>query len=298
MLKKIIIIIGALGVAISLTLTNQAPEAVYKLFPGYFPDPDKAWEDSPLTPAKITESRLPASVVQDRIQSQIVGGVTSKQILFGDTHVHTTNSADAFMYSLPMMHGASGAYPPAFACDYARYISQLDFYFLTDHAESFTLSQWQDGMDSVRQCNRTAGDPMNPDIVAFLGFEWTQVGTVAENHYGHHNVLFKDDDPNKLPSHPIASVGVGVATIAARSNDGKQSSILGVLDPRHQDYYASYNTWVENMAGTPICDPTLPSPSLPANCYESAATPGELFKKLDQWGFDTIVAPHGTSWGF
>jgi hypothetical protein len=298
MLKKIIIIIGALGVAIGLTLTNQAPEAVYKLFPGYFPDPKKAWEDSPLTPAKITESRLPASVVQDRIQSQIDGGATDKQILFGDTHVHTTNSADAFMYSLPMMHGASGAYPPAFACDYARYISQLDFYFLTDHAESFTLSQWQDGMDSVRQCNRTAGDPMNPDIVAFLGFEWTQVGTVAENHYGHHNVLFKDDDPNKLPSHPIASVGVGVATIAARSNDGKQSSILGVLDPRHQDYYASYNTWVENMAGTPICDPTLPSPSLPANCYESAATPGELFKKLDQWGFDTIVAPHGTSWGF
>ena len=138
MLKKIIIIIGALGVAIGLTLTNQAPEAVYKLFPGYFPDSDKAWEDSPLTPAKITESRLPASVVQDRIQSQIDGGATDKQILFGDTHVHTTNSADAFMYSLPMMHGASGAYPPAFACDYARYISQLDFYFLTDHAESFT----------------------------------------------------------------------------------------------------------------------------------------------------------------
>ena len=47
MLKKIIIIIGALGVAIGLTLTNQAPEAVYKLFPGYFPDSDKAWEDSP-----------------------------------------------------------------------------------------------------------------------------------------------------------------------------------------------------------------------------------------------------------
>ena len=46
MLKKIIIIIGALGVAIGLTLTNQAPEAVYKLFPGYFPDSDKAWEDS------------------------------------------------------------------------------------------------------------------------------------------------------------------------------------------------------------------------------------------------------------
>ena len=47
-----------------------------------------------------------------------------------------------------------------------------------------------------------------------------------------------------------------------------------------------------------MCDPSLPSPSLPANCYESVATPGELFKKLDEWGFDNIVVPHGTSWGF
>ena len=72
----------------------------------------------------------------------------------------------------------------------------------------------------------------------------------------------------------------------------------GVLDPRHKDYYASYNTWAEQMASTAPCDPDLASPELPANCYETAATPGELFKKLDQWGFDNIVVPHGSSWGF
>ena len=298
MFKKFSAVVAILGVIIALVLTNNAPESVYRLFPGYFEDPNLAWDSSPLTPVVITQDRLPAEVIAARTSSRNDGAMAKKQILFGDTHVHTTNSADAFMYSLPMMYGASGAYPPAFACDYARFVSQLDFYFLTDHAESFTLGQWRDGMNSVRQCNRTAGDPMNPDIVAFLGWEWTQVGTVAENHYGHHNVLFKDDDPAKLPSHPIASVGVGVATIAARSNEGKQSGILSVLDPRHKDYYASYNTWVENMAGTPVCDPSLPSPSLPANCYESVATPGELFKKLDEWGFDNIVVPHGTSWGF
>jgi hypothetical protein len=288
-------VVGLTGI---LVFTNHAPEAVYQLFPGYFSDPNNAWEDSPLSPASSTQIRLPEQVISTRTASRSNVQRSDKQILFGDTHVHTTNSADAFMYSLPMMHGASGAYPPAFACDYARFVSQLDFYFLTDHAESFTLNQWRDGIESVQQCNRTAGDPLNPDIVAFIGWEWTQVGTVAENHYGHHNVLFKDDDPANLPSHPIASVGVGVATIAARSNDGKQSALLGLLDPRHKDYYASYNTWVENMAGTPVCDPTVPSPLLPANCYESAATPGELFKKLDQWGFDNIVVPHGTSWGF
>lgn len=285
-------------VILALLATNQAPDWAYRLLPGYFADPDKAWENSPLAPASITEARLPKSVIDARTKSRMNIAKPGKQILFGDTHIHTTNSADAFMYSLPMMHGASGAYPPAFACDYARFVSQLDFYFLTDHAESFTLSQWQDGIDSVQQCNRTAGDPKNPDIAAFIGWEWTQVGTTAETHYGHHNVLFKDDDPAKLPSHPIASVGAGVATIAARSDEGKQSAILGVLDPRHQDYYASYNTWVENMAQTPICDANMASPLLPDNCYESASTPGELFTKLDQWGFDNIVIPHGTTWGF
>ena len=234
MFKKFAIAMAVIGAIISLVLTNNAPESVYRLFPGYFEDPNLAWENSPLTPQAITQQRLPKAVIDARTNSRNYEDASEKQILFGDTHVHTTNSADAFMYSLPMMHGASGAYPPAFACDYARFVSQLDFYFLTDHAESFTLGQWRDGIESVRQCNRTAGDPMNPDIVAFLGWVWTQVGTVAENHYGQHNVLFKDDDPEKLPSHPIASVGVGVANIAARSNEGKQSGILGVLDPTHK----------------------------------------------------------------
>ena len=303
MLRRILITVFSLALVVVIVFTGNAPEPVYKFFPGYFADPNDAWEDSPLVFAKVTEARLPEAVIDDRGSRQASAREAlavdqDKQILFGDTHVHTTNSADAFMYSLPMMHGASGAYPPAYACDYARFVSQLDFYFLTDHAESFTYSQWRDGIDSVQQCNRLAGDPQNPDIAAFIGWEWTQVGKVAETHYGHHNVLFKNDDPDMLPSHPIAAVGMGVATIAARSSEGKQSSLLRLIDPRHRGYYAAYNSWVGQMAATPACDPDVPSPELPANCYESAATPGELFSKLDQWGFDNIVVPHGTSWGF
>jgi hypothetical protein len=36
---------------------------------------------------------------------------------------------------------------------------------------------------------------------------------------------------------------------------------------------------------------------LPDDCREFAATPAELFAKLDDWGFDSLVIPHGTSWG-
>jgi hypothetical protein len=295
MLQRVLLISGGVAAAAIVFFSGLAPDASYRLLPGYFPDPDQAWTETPLEFGKVSEASLPPQVIAQRALSATR---EDRQILFGDTHVHTTNSADAFMYSLPMMHGASGAYPPAYACDYARFVSQLDFYFLTDHAESFTPRQWRDGIDSVQQCNRLAGDPANPDIAAFVGWEWTQVGGTAENHYGHHNVLFKDDSTDKLPARPIASVGVGVATVAARSGSGKQSSLLGLLDPRHRDYYASYNDWVMQMAAVPACDPDTPSPDLPAECYETAATPGALFAKLDEWGFDNMVVPHGTTWGF
>ena len=176
MLQRTMLVIVALVMVSLVFFMGGAPDIAYRLLPGYFPDPTQAWDATPLDARDVSGDRLPLAVVRQR---SVDAMRADKQILFGDTHVHTTNSADAFMYSLPMMHGASGAYPPAYACDYARFISQLDFYFLTDHAESFTPSQWRDGIESVRHCNRMAGDPMNPDIAAFIGWEWTQVGATA-----------------------------------------------------------------------------------------------------------------------
>src|ERR1700687_1058442 len=157
-------------------------------------------------PGTVSSARLPAALVaarsaQEAGAAQHLAATTgspapSKQILFGDLHVHTTFSADAFLRSMPMMQG-EGAHPPADACDFARYCSSLDFWSINDHAESVSPRHWKETKEAIRQCNAVAGDPRNPDVVAFLGWEWTQVGQTAKDHYGHKNVILRDTADDK-----------------------------------------------------------------------------------------------------
>ena len=88
-------------------------------------------------PGVIEGKVLPEKALQDRasrinvVKSELEV-LDEKQILFGDLHVHTTYSTDAFMWSLPFMNG-KGASPLADACDYARFCSALDFWSINDH---------------------------------------------------------------------------------------------------------------------------------------------------------------------
>ena len=41
----------------------------------------------------------------------------------------------------------------------------------------------------------------------------------------------------------------------------------------------------------------MPTRELPSDCRENASTPAELFEKLEQWGFERLVIPHGLAWG-
>ncbi|MFP6629229.1 MAG: DUF3604 domain-containing protein [Myxococcota bacterium] len=220
-----------------------------------------------------------------------------KQILFGDMHVHTTYSVDAYRISLPLFQAqGEGPYPVGGACDFARFCAGLDFWGLTDHANSFTPRNWKDAKESVRQCNAVAGDPANPDLVTFMGFEWTQVGMSPADHYGHHNVHFLYDSDDQLPARPIAATGRAVDVL--RGYGVRIPKLVSEsLDPENREYYHDFNTLSRDFANTPSCDEGVDTRLLPLGCFESTATPAELMERLDQWGFDRLVIPHGSVWG-
>jgi hypothetical protein len=217
---------------------------------------------------------------------------SEKRILFGDLHVHSTYSIDAFVFALPLF-GGEGARPPADACDFARYCAGVDFFSMNDHAEGLTPERWRATIESVRECNARAGDPASPDLVAFMGYEWTQAGATPETHYGHKNVIFRGLSDDELPARPITSLPDGTMGRA------RGIGAMGVFEalPRVGGEYADFLWLVRRMAETPDCERGVHSRQLPDDCRENAATPAELFRKLRQWGLDPLVIPHGLAWG-
>jgi hypothetical protein len=243
---------------------------------------------APALPPLIRE----AAVAAQRQESDKPNRPEASQILFGDLHVHTTFSSDAFRMSLPMVQG-EGAHPPADACDFARVCASLDFWALTDHAESLTKQQWNRSIESVQQCNAVSGPGDNPDMLTFMGFEWTQAGSTPETHYGHKNVIFKYDERDQLPTRPISS--------DFRAAFGSIPLKLRLLPPLRElpdrQRYYDFNHLVQSLGDQPICADGEDTTTLPTDCAEIASTPSDLFRKLGEWDLDSIVIPHGNTWG-
>lgn len=248
----------------------------------------------------IEGQAIPAEVIAARGGTQAsastaLGGAPDERVLFGDLHVHTTFSTDAFLWALPLF-GGEGVHPLADACDFARYCSQLDFFASTDHAEALTPARWAEVRSSIRQCNAVSGDPQNPDMVSFIGFEWTQVGRTPADHYGHKNVIFPGLDDENLAQRAIAAAGVATQTL--RGSPLALNRWLPFLDWRnHQDYF-DFQHYTREIRNVPECARDVPSNQLPADCFEQAATPGELVERLDAQNLNFLLIPHGTSWGF
>jgi len=253
------------------------------------------------TAGRLTAIRRPPEVVGARGAAQRVArasvGAEEEDglILFGDLHVHTTFSMDAFLHSLPLMQG-EGAHPPADACDFARFCSSLDFFSLNDHAEGLTPDHWRETVESLRQCNAVAGGPSNPDLVAFLGWEWTQMSAEPDSHWGHKNVIFRDLEPGRIPTRPIAAAGRGYDAMRQRGGRGAMLAMTLADLPNRQRYY-DFDALRTAVRDAPACPTDVAERDLPDDCVETATTPRELFAKLDDWGFPSLVIPHGNAWG-
>jgi Protein of unknown function (DUF3604) len=236
----------------------------------------EAWNSAPVTEGP-------------RISDKAPGG--SPQILFGDLHTHTNYSLDAYVFNTELMKGV-GVVTPADACDYARYCSALDFWSINDHAESLTPRVWQDTVDAVRACNAQSGEPDNPDMVSFVGWEWSNTNRDdMPSHYGHKNVIFRSWEEGETPVRPISSQPIYMLAKLPAPLLGLISLVEGIKPAADLGWY------VKESAGVPVCADNVASDELPGDCREVADTPTDLYRKLDELGFDSMVIPHGLAWG-
>ena len=234
------------------------------------------------------EAVVRAAVARQAARRALVERADASQILFGDLHVHTVYSADAHLQSIRIRDRISPN-PPADACDFARFCSQLDFWSINDHAESLTPDLWSRTVEAVRQCNASAGDPANPDLVSFLGWEWSHRGS-PEEHYGHKNVVLRDTEDGRIPTRPIASAPGAPAMFLSMG-------VVGPLVLEDLDEWAPFHRYARDVLAVEDCPSGPGVRELPTDCRESATTPTELFAKLADWDLPAIVIPHGLSWG-
>ncbi len=273
MLKKIGLALLLIVLLVALTL--------YLLGSGMLGDVEHA--------GTIEGDRLSPEVIEQRESSlQLADGEVDKQILFGDFHVHTTFSFDAFTMSLPLSQGDVGSHPPADACDFARYCSALDFWSINDHAETLTPRRWRETIDSIAQCNAVAGSADNPDMVSFLGWEWSQSAVDPAKHFGHKNVVLATMEADKIPSHPMAAPR---QPMPIPPDIARGIMALALRDQRTLDMM----TYLDELDEAPHCGSGSSDDS--ENCIRVANDPNELFAGLDELEMDSIVIPHGTAWG-
>ena len=235
-------------------------------------------------PGEIVGARLPDAVLaQERAAQQAArreidrraGGlhpVDGKRILFGDLHVHTTYSIDAFLMSLPLFAG-EGVHPPADACDFARYCAELDFFSLNDHAEALTPAHWRRPRRRCASATRAPAIRAIPIWSPSSAASGRRSGQTPETHYGHKNVIFPGLAEDELPARPITALARRRHDAIFRRSTASRAraSTRGHARARRlRDFLGGWSTRSPRFRD---CELGVDTRQLPADCRENAATP-------------------------
>ncbi len=248
----------------------------------------------PVNQIAIPIKFLQAKETAQKQAADLLQVASAKQILFGDLHVHSTFSNDAFMLSQPSA-GGEGAHPVSDACDFARYCSAVDFWSINDDAQALTPQRWQETKNAIRQCNAVSAQQEIPDVVSFLGWEWSSAGATGEEYWGRKNVVLRDLADDQIPTRPIAAGATPGTVELSAFQRGLLPLAKGFTQTTFDEIY-----YLQEMseANLPTCKANLPLRDLPPNCVVRASTPQQLFSKLDEWGHAAMVIPHSTGRGF
>lgn len=229
--------------------------------------------------------------------------VITTRVVWGDTHVHTRYSLDAFGGMAIAEDQLDKPRDVFEACLFGRHCSRLDFMVSSEHAEFMTPTIWDSVRNEVRECNAVVGELSGEsDFFAFTGFEWTQRAETPSNprsdigdsrFWGHKNVFFLGTDDSELPPRPISSAAT--------------PDVLTTQELERDPLYLVFSRLDEELAGTEVY-PADEYRSLPEldictddsaedeDCFEVARTPEALFSRLHELGLPTIVGAHGTAW--
>ena len=84
----------------------------------------------------------------------------------------------------------------------------------------FEVGTVTETVETIRACDAVGGSGSDgPDTVPFLGWEWTQVGLTPDKHFGHKNVVLREDDlteetgvtPGEYVRLTVADTGSGMS---------------------------------------------------------------------------------------
>lgn len=251
--------------------------------------PSSARVPPPAVAARAAEQAHAAAELVNGTWTQVA---SDRQILFGDLHVHSRFSGDALWRSLPFVTG-DGVGTPADACDFARFCSGLDFWALTDHAETLSPRHWREAAEAIRACD---GAGAAPDSVAFLGWEWTHVGGVTDPQYGPRGVLLRDTAAAAIPARPISAPNRALQALQEPETFW-QSMQLPFADFTHAQRYLDFSRYRAALRDIPRCPAERDVREMPGDCQEVAETPAQLVARLAQWSTESLVTQQATTEG-